>query len=103
MTGFTTRGEEEEGILDTIKSWNRPTIEASAASSGGKCKFQINAFPQTLCPNYDFPCMSDTTSDVSPPGPWDAFTITDGRIVTGANPASAHVTAEAAVKAFNTL
>ncbi|KAJ5620480.1 hypothetical protein N7510_004464 [Penicillium lagena] len=31
--------------------------------------------------------MSDTTLDVSPPGPWDAFTITDGRIVTGANPA----------------
>lgn len=42
-------------------------------------------------------------ADVSPAGPWDAFTITDGRIVTGANPASAHVTAEAAVKAFNNL
>ncbi|KAF4201533.1 hypothetical protein CNMCM8927_001428 [Aspergillus lentulus] len=77
VTGFTTRGEEEEGVLDTIKSWNRPTIEASAAGSGA--------------------------TYVSPAGPWDAFTITDGRIVTGANPASAHVTAEAAVKAFNAL
>ncbi|OGM48682.1 chaperone protein HSP31 [Aspergillus bombycis] len=77
VTGFTTRGEEEEGVLDTIKSWNRPTIESSAASSGA--------------------------TYVSPAGPWDAFTITDGRIVTGANPASAHVTAEAAVKAFDAL
>ena len=42
-------------------------------------------------------------ADVSPAGPWDAFTITDGRIVTGANPASAHVTAEAAVMAFGYL
>lgn len=42
-------------------------------------------------------------ADVSPAGPWDVFTITNGRIVTGANPASAHVTAEAAVKAFDSL
>ncbi|PWY95171.1 class I glutamine amidotransferase-like protein [Aspergillus sclerotioniger CBS 115572] len=76
VTGFTTRGEEE-GVLETIQKWNRPTIEASAASSGA--------------------------TYVSPAGPWDTFTITDGRIVTGANPASAHVTAEAAVKAFDGL
>lgn len=38
VTGFTTRGEEEEGVLDTIKSWKRPTIEASAADSGATCK-----------------------------------------------------------------
>ncbi|KAH7384533.1 class I glutamine amidotransferase-like protein [Pyrenochaeta sp. MPI-SDFR-AT-0127] len=77
VTGFTTKGEEEEGVLDTIKSWNRPTIEASAASSGAQY--------------------------VSPPGPWDSFAITDGRVVTGANPASAHKTAEEAVKAFDAL
>ncbi|EAW11067.1 DJ-1/PfpI family protein [Aspergillus clavatus NRRL 1] len=77
VTGFTTKGEEEEGVLDTIKSWNRPTIEKSAADCGA--------------------------TYVSPPGPWDAFTITDGRIVTGANPASATVTAEAAVAAFDKL
>lgn len=34
VTGFTTKGEEEEGVLDTIKSWNRPTIEKAAADSG---------------------------------------------------------------------
>lgn len=38
VTGFTTKGEEEEGILDTIKSWNRPTIEATAADCGATCK-----------------------------------------------------------------
>lgn len=39
ITGFTTKGEEEEGVLDTIKSWKRPTIEASAADSGATCEF----------------------------------------------------------------
>jgi hypothetical protein len=42
-----------------------------------------------------------TQLDVAPPGPWDSFTQTDGRIVTGANPASAHATAVAAVKAYD--
>ncbi|OAQ58329.1 chaperone protein HSP31 [Pochonia chlamydosporia 170] len=77
VTGFTTRGEEEEGVLDTIKSWDRPTIESSAASAGA--------------------------TYVSPPGPWDAFAISDGRIVTGANPASATATAEEVLKVFRTL
>ncbi|KAK5174085.1 plasma membrane heat shock protein [Saxophila tyrrhenica] len=77
VTGFTTKGEEEEGVLDTIKSWKKPTIEAAAADAGAKY--------------------------VSPPGPWDSFTQTDGTIVTGANPASAHATAEACVEAFNKL
>lgn len=77
VTGFTTKGEEEEGVLDTNKSWNRPTIEASAKNSGAQY--------------------------VSPPGPWDSFAITDGRLVTGANPASAQKTAEEAVKAFDKL
>jgi len=77
VTGFTTRGEEEEGVLDTIKSWKRPTIEASATALGAKY--------------------------ISPAGPWDSFTQTDGRLVTGANPASAGATATAAVEAFNKL
>jgi D-lactate dehydratase len=41
--------------------------------------------------------------DVSPYGPWDAFAIEEGRIVTGANPASAHLTAEEVVEAFDKL
>ena len=64
-------------MLDTIRSWDRPTIEEAAAKSGA--------------------------TYVSPPGPWDSFTVTDGRIVTGANPASAHATAVAAVEAFKDL
>lgn len=39
VTGFTTKGEEEQGVLDTIKSWNRPTIEKSAADAGAICEF----------------------------------------------------------------
>ena len=77
VTGFTTQGEEEEGVLDTIMSWKRPTIEKAAADAGA--------------------------TYVAPPGPWAAFAHTDGKIVTGANPASAHVTAEEAVRAFNEL
>jgi hypothetical protein len=41
VTGFTTKGEEEEGVLDTIKSWNRPTIEAAAANAGATCKLVL--------------------------------------------------------------
>lgn len=41
VTGFTTKGEEEEGVLDTIKSWKRPTIEASAADCGASCTFVL--------------------------------------------------------------
>ena len=77
VTGFTTQGEEEEGVLNTIMSWKRPTIEKAAADAGA--------------------------TYVAPPGPWAAFAHTDGRIVTGANPASAHITAEEAVRAFNEL
>ena len=41
VTGFTTEGEEEEGVLDIIKSWNRPTIEKSAADAGAICKCSL--------------------------------------------------------------
>lgn len=37
VTGFTTKGEEEEGVLETIRSWNKPTIEATAADAGAEC------------------------------------------------------------------
>jgi len=39
VTGFTTKGEEEEGVLDTINLWGRPTIEKSAEKAGATCKF----------------------------------------------------------------
>jgi len=37
-TGFTTKGEEEEDVLETIKSWYGLTIEAAAASAGATCE-----------------------------------------------------------------
>lgn len=41
VTSFTTRGEEE-GVLDTIKNWSRPTIESSAAAAcGANCKLAV--------------------------------------------------------------
>ena len=41
--------------------------------------------------------------DAPAPGPWDAFHVVDGRVVTGTNPASATETAEAIVEVFETL
>ena len=46
---------------------------------------------------------TDDAVDISPPGPWDSFTQTDGTIVTGTNPVSTHATAVAAVEAFDRL
>lgn len=77
VTGFTTQGEKELGALDTINSWKRPTIESSAADVGA--------------------------TYIAPPEPFAAFAHIDGRVVTGANPASAYVTAEEAIKAFDEL
>jgi hypothetical protein len=78
-------------VLETIRSWHRPTIEAAAASAGATCT------------SPGVPRANMTLPDVSPPGPWDAFAFTGGRIVTGANRASAKVTAEEVVKAFDKL
>jgi putative intracellular protease/amidase len=77
VTGFTDLGEVQLNILDKIKSDKVPTIEAAAASVNAKY--------------------------ISPPQPFDDFNYTDGRVVTGANPASAHSTTEAAIKAFESL
>lgn len=37
VTGFTTRGDEE-GVLDTTKSWKRPKIGAAAKDAWATCK-----------------------------------------------------------------
>ncbi|OJD30304.1 chaperone protein hsp31 [Diplodia corticola] len=75
VTGFTTEGEKELGVLDTIGgSWGRKTVEQAAAEAGA--------------------------TYVGPPRPFEAFAVTDGRVVTGANPASARMTAEEALKAW---
>lgn len=78
VTGFTRQGEQEAGVLDTItRDWGAKLVDEYVRDAGAEY--------------------------VAPPGPWDAFVQVDGRIVTGANPASATVTAEAAVKAFKNL
>jgi D-lactate dehydratase len=46
---------------------------------------------------------NETTTDAPAPGPWAAFHVVDGRVVTGANPASAEETAEAILEVFKTL
>ncbi|KAI9354969.1 class I glutamine amidotransferase-like protein [Pilaira anomala] len=74
VTGFTDKGEEVMNLMDKIKKDNVPTIESAAASVHAKYS--------------------------SPAEPFDDYSITDGRVVTGANPASAHSTAEKAIEAF---
>lgn len=77
VTGFTTEGEVVLHVLEKIKQDKAPTIEEGAATVGAKY--------------------------LAPLHPFDDFSITDGRVVTGANPASARSTAERAIKAFDSL
>lgn len=74
VTGFSTEGDRMVGVLEKIHGDGVRTTEESAVIAGA---------------NY-----------VAPPSPFEAFSVTSGRIVTGANPASAHVTAAAAIAAF---
>ncbi|KAJ2892322.1 plasma membrane heat shock protein [Coemansia aciculifera] len=77
VTGFTDGGEEQLGLMDAIKKYNLVPISEGAAKAGAVYKI--------------------------PENPFDDFTITDGRLVTGTNPASAHSTAVKAVQAFDAL
>jgi putative intracellular protease/amidase len=74
VTGFSTEGDKLAGVLDRIHGDGVKTTEESAVKAGA---------------HY-----------IPPPVPFDAFSITSGRIVTGANPASAHITVVAAIEAF---
>jgi putative intracellular protease/amidase len=75
VTGFTDEGEKAVGALEAIEKWKKDTIQTSADKYGA--------------------------TYVSPSGPWEAFTQTDRRLVTGVNPQSAAKTAEETLKAFN--
>ncbi|KAI8320156.1 class I glutamine amidotransferase-like protein [Martensiomyces pterosporus] len=77
VTGFTDAGEDVMGLTNPIKEFGLVSIQQGAADAGATYK--------------------------SPAQPFDDFSITDGRVVTGTNPASAHSTAEKAVAAFNAL
>jgi len=77
ITGFTTQAEDDMKITGELRSWGKPLVEETAETLGAKY--------------------------VRPPGVWDSFHVTDGRVVTGTNPESATETAEAAVVAFEAL
>ncbi|MCJ1470328.1 hypothetical protein MMC07_008973 [Pseudocyphellaria aurata] len=72
VTGFAEKGEVEVGALDSMRKDGVQTIEELVKAVDG---------------NY-----------IEPPTALGDFTTTDGRIVTGVNPASAKSTAEATVK-----
>ncbi|KAG7194586.1 plasma membrane heat shock protein [Scheffersomyces spartinae] len=74
ITGFTDIGEEMLGVDGIMKKQNLLSVEDVAKKCGAIY--------------------------VAPPGPWDDFSIVDGRIVTGVNPASATTTAKNAADAF---
>jgi D-lactate dehydratase len=75
VTGFSTEGDTMAGVIDQIHGDGVKTTEESAVVAGA---------------NY-----------VAPPTPFEAFSVSSGRIVTGANPASAHITVIAAIEAFD--
>lgn len=77
VTGFSTEGDSMAGVLPKIHEDGVKTTEESAVSAGA-----------------DY---------VAPPEPFGPFSVSSGRIVTGANPASAHITAAAAIEAFEKL
>ena len=74
ITGFTDIGEDILGVTDIMKKGNLLTIKQVAEKEGA--------------------------TYIEPEGPWDNFTVTDGRIVTGVNPQSAVKTAEDVIAAF---
>ncbi|KAJ1990624.1 plasma membrane heat shock protein [Coemansia spiralis] len=77
VTGFTDKGEEQMGLLERIRALGLVPISEGAEKAGA--------------------------TYVQPEGPFDDYSVTDGRVVTGTNPASAHSTAVKAVAAFNAL
>jgi putative intracellular protease/amidase len=77
VTGFSTEGDTMAGVIEKIHSDGVKTTEESAVIAGA---------------HY-----------VAPPTPFEAFSVKSGRIVTGANPASAHVTVVGAIEAFDKL
>ncbi|KAJ2784646.1 hypothetical protein GGI15_002200 [Coemansia interrupta] len=77
VTGFTDEGEVELGLMDKMNELDLVPISKAAKEAGA--------------------------TYLKPEGPFDDYSITDGRLVTGTNPASAHSTAVKAVAAFDSL
>ncbi|KTA98785.1 Glutathione-independent glyoxalase HSP31 [Nakaseomyces glabratus] len=75
ITGFTDIGEVVLNVDKIMKDKGLLSVEDIAKKYGAKY--------------------------LAPIGPWDDFSITDGKLVTGVNPASAHSTAQRAIDALN--
>ncbi|CAI5758594.1 unnamed protein product [Candida verbasci] len=75
VTGFTDKGEQEMKVVDALRKYAVPTVKQIAEEEGA--------------------------TYVEPQGPWDTFTVTDSKIVTGVNPQSAEKTASDAIKAYS--
>jgi putative intracellular protease/amidase len=77
VTGFTIEGEVVLNVFEKLRSDNVLMVVEAVSKAGA---------------NYS-----------SPMHPFDDYSITAGRLITGANPASARSTAQRAAKAFNNL
>lgn len=77
VTGFPTEGEKSLQLLDILRERGTRTVEESLSEVGARW--------------------------YAPPEPKQEFMIADGRIVTGANPASAVPTAQKLVSLFQTM
>lgn len=77
VTGFTKEGEVILNVMETLQAGKVTMIEDAVVAAGGFYS--------------------------APNGPWDDYSITAGRIVSGANPASARSAAKRTVQVFDSL
>lgn len=131
VTGFTRQGEVDVGVMDAMRRDGVETIEQMVTAVGGRYvevrrpmlgvakegegrgrhsvvdQRAMNGNPPCLLgrmraqrsrPHADSPPQPPSQP---PGGPFDDFSIIDGRIASGVNPASAKSTAERVVKALS--
>lgn len=77
ITGFTDEGENIIGVEKNMKDRDMLTVKQVADKNGA--------------------------TYVNPPDPWGSFSVVDGRIVTGVNPASAVETTEKTIEVWKLL
>ncbi|CAH2352075.1 glyoxalase 3 [[Candida] railenensis] len=94
-----------EGLLD--KTTGQPLIEGKKVTGftdeGEKLLNLDSVFASNNLKTVRVVAEETRAIYISPEGPWDDFTVVDGRIVTGANPQSAASIGTEIVKAYNSL